>query len=427
MTIVLFTLIIYWSAILLILILWKKNLLLHTWQEPYFLDTPIVIESDDWGPGGRFHSKRLAFLLDTLSQHKDSTNRPAILTANIVLSVPDVEKISQTISDIPRRLLDQNFTDVYQAMLAGIESGTFVPQLHGLEHLNAAAFARLCRAADVRTAAARTDDNWWDWESLDSPLQGHYVDGSALPSRPIDARSAREIVGQAVTLFERIFKMPTITTVAPCYLWNDDIEECWHTHSIRAIQTAGYRCIGRDGGGKYIQDKSLIRTGDKNEFGQIYLVRNVMFEPVDGKNTPETAFNEALRAKKQALPITISTHRYNFTRSEQEFTDSLAGIDRLLTLLTESLPKIRFFSSAELAEFILNPHSPVMNHSRNESIKPPVRLENFAKISPFLYRLYYRHPKLAKLSVFSGLILPAWVICRIANWQSKTVTLQFWP
>ncbi len=409
----------FWSVISLALFLWKRELLIHTWQEPYFLETPIVIESDDWGPGGRFHAKRLAILLDTLSNHKDSTNRSAILTANIVLSVPDVEKINQTTSDFPpKRLLDQDFADIYQTMLAGLEKGIFVPQLHGLEHLNAAAFARLCRTADPRTASARSDDNWWDWESLDSPLQGHYVDGSTLPSRPIDTQLAKQIVGQAVALFEKMFGMPSLTAVAPCYLWNDDIEACWHTHSIRAIQTAGYRCIGRDGSGKYLQDKSLIRAGEKNEFGQIYLVRNVMFEPVDGKNTPETALSAALQAKEQASAITISTHRYNFTRSEQEFAESLAGVDRLLSLLTESLAQTRFMSSAELARFLLDPNSSLTD-CKNKTLPPPTRLHGVAKLSPFLYRLYYRHPKLVKLSYFSGLIVPAWLFCKLTAWKSK--------
>jgi len=69
----------------------------------------------------------------------------------------------------------------------------------------------------------------------------------------------------------------------------------------------------------YHQDKPLIRVGDLSNSGQIYLVRNVMYEPVDGRNTPDTAYLEALSAYAQALPVSISTHRYNYTRSEQDF------------------------------------------------------------------------------------------------------------
>ncbi len=320
--------------------------------------------------------------------------------------------------NLSRKMLDREFPQIYNSMLRGVENGTFVPQLHGLEHLNAEAFAMLCRTSDPRTDSSRSDFNWWDWESLDSPLQGHYVDGSKLPSKAIDAGEAEKVVKLAAEQFVSMFGKNSMTAVAPCYLWNDTIEHYWEQQSIKAIQTAGYRCNARSIDGKYIQDKVLIRAGDKNENGQKYLVRNVMFEPVDGKNTPETAFQEALQARRQALPLTISTHRYNFTRTEQEFKTSLTGLNILLNKLTENFPKTRFLSSAELAGFLFHPELPITNHFNNQSFEKLSQHKGIKKLSPFLYRLYYRHRKLALLSYLSGLIIPAWLICKTADWKS---------
>ncbi|PKM12928.1 MAG: hypothetical protein CVV13_03635 [Gammaproteobacteria bacterium HGW-Gammaproteobacteria-3] len=407
---------IFWLLLTLLLFLWKRDLFLKTWKEPYFSDTPLLIESDDWGPGGDFHADRLNILFETLSKHKDSIGRCAVLTADVVLAVPDTGAIKSAPADqYPRKLLDRDFPKIYRTMLQGIANDVFVPQLHGLEHLNGEAFAKLCQREDPRTEKALADSNWWDWETLDSPLQGHYVDGSSLPTRPITPAKAQELITTATATFENLFGQPSLTTVAPCYLWNDDIESEWSRHSILAIQTAGYRCPGRAQDGRYIQDKPLIRAGDANALGQIYLVRNVMFEPVDGKNTPETAYQEALQARRQASAITISTHRYNFTRDEDEFKASLAGLDSLLDKLTRHLNPTRFLSSCELAETLRQPRQPVINHFNKKTWPHVSRVMGIAKLSPFLYRLYYRHSKLVTISYLSGLIVPAWLICQTLN------------
>ncbi|TXK92652.1 hypothetical protein BMR10_17675, partial [Methylococcaceae bacterium CS4] len=146
--------------------------------------------------------------------------------------------------------------------------------------------------------------------------------------------------------------------------------------------------------------------------GQIYLVRNVMYEPVDGKNTADTAYKEAVIAFKQALPISISTHRYNYTRSIQEHQASLAGLNTLLNNITRKLADIRFVSSPELGRSITTPAQEVVNQFEPSSYPAIKRLDGPAKLSPFLYRLYYRHPKLVIASYLSGLIIPAWIICK---------------
>jgi hypothetical protein len=392
---------------------WKNKLFRQTWREPYFADTPVLIESDDWGPGGVVDAERLAQLLACLESHHDTGKRTAVITADVVLSVPDVEKI---IADpdftYQRKTLDEAAPDIYKVMLAGIKSGAFVPQLHGLEHLNGQAFARLCQQNDPRIADAIADPYGWNWESLASPLQGHYVDGSQLPTQAISLAQAQAIIALATQTFQRLFGYPSVSTVAPCYLWNSVIESVWQQHAIQMIQTAGYRCDGRNEHSHYHQDKPLIRVGDLSNSGQIYLVRNVMYEPVDGRNTPDTAYLEALSAYAQALPVSISTHRYNYTRSEQDFQCSLDGLDQLLTQIRSTLPDVRFVSSPELGAQMLAADSVMINHFNGELWPPLKQLTGIKKIAPFLNRLHARHPKLTLLAGVTGLIVPAWLICR---------------
>ncbi|TPQ28639.1 hypothetical protein [Methylomonas koyamae] len=401
----------FWSVCIACLWVWKKDLFVATWNEAYFADTPVLIESDDWGPGGEFHADRLNQLLNMLDQHKDAVGRNPVLTADMVLAVPDIEKIAVD-GEYHRKMLDADFPAIYQALKDGIARDLLTPQLHGLEHLNGAGFARLCQQNDPRLTAAKSTSDWWDWESLDSPLQGHYVDGSALPTSSVDSAEAQNIIELATASFQRMFGAPSVTTVAPCYLWNDLIEQQWRDRNIIAIQTAGYRCTGRDQSGRYRQDPPIIRVGNKTRFGQFYLVRNVMYEPVDGKNTLASAVAEAEIAYRQAAPISISTHRYNFTRSETECKDAIAGLDQLMSVITGMLPRVRFLSSAELGESLVDP-SPEITNRFNGKRWPGLKMASgHRKLGAFLYRLYYRHRKLALIGYVTGLSLPAWVICK---------------
>lgn len=400
----------FWVVCLCILWLWKKELFLSAWNEPYFLDTPLLIESDDWGPGGEFHAQRLNLLFNTLQKHKDELNRSAVLTANIVLSVPDLLSINNT-GEYHRIFLNDHSPLIFNVMQEGIHSGILVPQLHGLEHINGSSFTKLWLQNNPRLPRSEMHNKWWDWESLDSPLQGHYVDGSCLPTTPIDELEAEAIIKMATDSFTNLFGHSSTTTVAPCYLWDDSIERIWKNNKIRSIQTAGYRCTGRNKSGNYIQNPSVIRIGNKNKYSQTYLIRNVMFEPVDGTHTAETAFIQAKAAFKQGLPISISTHRYNFTRSEKECIDSLIGLDNLLTKICSHLPNIRFTASPELSDFLHGDSISLTNNFNNNQWPTFKTVNNiFHKIPYFLYRLYYRHPKLNLFCYLTGLAIPISII-----------------
>lgn len=405
-----------WLLTLTVVCAWKYPLFKQTWQELYFADTPVLIESDDWGPGDEFHAQRLLQLLACLETHKDTVNRAAVLTADVVLCVPDIEKImADPDAAYHRKPLNVVSPDIYQAMLLGIKQGVLVPQLHGLEHLNGQAFAGLCQQKDTRISDALAHPQHWDWELLASPLQGHYVDGSVLPTQAISLEQAQGIIALAVLRFTELFGYASISTVAPCYLWNSAIEKIWQQNAITVIQTAGYRCDGRDQQGAYHQDRSLIRAGDISESAQVYLVRNVMYEPVDGNNNADTAYQEALVAYAQALPISISTHRYNYTRGEDDFVSSLQGLDWLLRAIGSSVARLRFVSSPELGEQMIMEHTDIINHFNESNYLPLKRLSGIKKLAPFLRRLYYRHPKLVWLSYISGLIIPAILLCRYSR------------
>ncbi|MCB1876754.1 MAG: hypothetical protein KDH88_12345 [Chromatiales bacterium] len=404
-----------YCGFLLAVFLWKRRLFVATWREPYLADLPLLLESDDWGPGGEHHAQRFRELAQTLSRYTDSMGRPAVLTADMVLAVPDTRAMREQADGVyRRRFLDTDFPQIHQAFRDAMKAGVLVPQLHGLEHLNGDGLARLAKQGDPRVQPALQEDDWWDWESLDSPLQGHYVDGSALPTTNLEQQRQSDLVDQALTVFQRTFGFPSRSTVAPCYLWDDATESAWAQAGVRYIQTAGYRCTGRAADGRYVQDPPYLVPGQRNSHEQIYLVRNAMYEPVDGRRA-DACIRSIREAQRQALPAVVSTHRYNYTRAEEEHRESLAGLERILCACNRFSPRLRHCSSPELGAWLEEPGRDLVNPA-NGSRWPSLAAANTpGHINGWLWRLWYRHAKLRGLVVFSGLIAPLWLLERVTT------------
>jgi hypothetical protein len=409
----------FWFVLIVTIIAGKRDLLRSTWNEPYITETAVLIESDDWGPGDRLHAERLDGLSRMLGKHTDTYGRPAVMTADMILAVADAPAIQDDgMTGYLRKCLDQGFTDILDAIHRSFRNGTLVPQLHGIEHYYGNGIVRLARSGDIRVSQIFNTQEWTDWEGLDSPLQGHYVDGTRLPTSALSRSERDELIAEACKTFMRIFSLQSKSTVAPCYLWDDEIEQLWASHGIRYIQTAGYRCPGRDAAGNYLQDMQLIRTGQRNGHGQYYLVRNSMYEPADGRGE-ESCITEAHMATRQGLPVTISTHRYNYTRSEEEYRSAIDGLDTLLTKLESGSRVIRYLSSPELGAWIAAEPDPLSDPASGKIWPGLTRLTGARKISCFLYRLWYRHTKLRFLASASGLFIPFFLFILLADPESR--------
>ena len=130
----------------------------------------VVIESDDWGsicmPSKKVYESLLSkgihvdkcpyatydslanendlnAIFSILASVKDSRGRPAVLTANTIMTNPDFEKIEES-GFLEYRF--ELFTDSFSKYGArfnsldyfneGKKAGIFCPQFHGREHLN---------------------------------------------------------------------------------------------------------------------------------------------------------------------------------------------------------------------------------------------------------------------------------------------------
>ena len=403
-----------WLTVAAIVVVARSGLLKHTWNEPYIKDLAVVIESDDWGGGPKSHAERLDRILRHLAGHRDRFGRVSTLTANMVLAVPDFAAMKRNgFREYVRTYLDEDYGYILKALRAGMKKGSVVPQLHGLEHLNGAALTSLAAAGDPRIEPLRSGPEW-GWESLPSPLQGHYVDGSTLPTKELPRQTQERLAATAANEFARLFGFRSASTVAPCYLWDGATERAWGAEDIGYIQTAGYRCTGRDGNGAYIQAPQVIRAGDRGGDGQTYLVRTIMYEPRDGRDSTK-AKKEAEQAARQALPLSICTHRYNYTGAEEAAAAAIAGLDEILRHVESMRGRVRYLSSPELGAWLAGEPEAVTNPATGEVWPGLQPLTGVAKIRPFLWRLWYRHAKLRWLALATGLVLPAGLLALVAS------------
>jgi len=396
-----------WGAVVLVIVATRRALLRATWREPYVEEPVVILESDDWGPGSPDHADALRRLLQVLAARRDGVGRPAVLTANMVLSVPDGPAIvASGFRGYARRELDVDFPELFGAMREGWAAGTFFPQFHGREHLNPEALLRRAGNGDLPLRGLLEAPGWSDWEALDSPLQGHFVDGSELPTRPVPADQQRAMITEGIHLFVRAFGESPASAVAPCYLWNDDTEAAWAAAGVRYIQTAGYRCVGRAADGDYLQSPQWIHPGSANGQGQRYLVRNVMYEPADGRGW-EVAWREVRRRFREAQPAVISTHRYNYTRPGSR-AEALRGLDELLGRICRRFPAVRFAASPEWGRWLERGE---LADALTRGMWPPLRPAGGPRrIAGFLRRLWRRHEKLRWLVLGSGLIVPGYLL-----------------
>ena len=424
MQIILLTLLVMWIACVLVIILSSRTLLKKTWQEPY-LGVPVsVIESDDWGPGDSDAAEALQKLLSILSEHTDSCGRMAVLTANIVLTVPDVEAIKNNgCMYFERLILKNDFPFVYSTLMKGFREGLLLPQLHGKEHLYPPGFMILLRKKAPALIKWLENNNRLEWQSLPHQFQAHYVNGSYLPSRPIPYSEQQGMVREEKKLFYEHFGFDSISAVAPCFLWDDQTEMSWHQKGVRFIQTAGYRCTGLDEMGNYIQNPPIIRFGDRTRVGQMYLVRTVMYEPSDRKDAEIICWKGVVRAFRQCLPAVISTHAYNYYGKRSRLEESLSGLNKTLEKMCTSYPNLRFMNSPELGMAVENLQENFVHTLENKEIAIP-KGNTFIKVRGFLYRLWYRHKKLKIVSTISLLIIPAIIVIAFCNIFGKTLLFE---
>jgi hypothetical protein len=348
----------------------------------------LVIESDDWGSirmpsievynllraeginvtGG--DSKRynlydtlasyddLKLLFELLSSFKDKVENSCVFTAICVVANPDFQKIKgnnfreyyyEPFSKTLSRYYHDNKS--FELWNKGIASRIFVPQFHGREHLNVAAWMRALQRNDRETLLGFEHGVWgYNPKSFfGSPLS--YLAAFDLYD-PGDLTIQDRAITEGLDLFHELFGYEATFFVPPNGPFNTSLEKTAAKCGIKYISTAKIQ-IEPQGNGK--KRKILHWLGQHNKYNQCYTVRNCIFEPSQsGKDWVSSCLRDIEIAFRWHKPAIISTHRVNYigTLSRKNRENGLRQLKLLLTSILKNWPDIEFMTSDQLGDLI---------------------------------------------------------------------------
>lgn len=299
----------------------------------------------------------LEFLMESLASVKDSKGNPAKITLNTCVVNPDFNKIK---ANNFQKYYYEPFTETlkhyphhdraFKLWKEGMDHKVFRPQFHGREHLNPQKWLRYLRNGNKDVLVA-FDEGCYSLAVINNGIRETFLEAFRIESAK-ERDFVKESIKEGLDLFEQLFSFRSESMIAPCYMWDDYIEDVAATYGVKYIQ------------GGYIQrhspwQQSLgIRitghyNGEVNSRGQCYLVRNCSFEPTQlANNTADNCMAEIRKAFKSHLPAVISCHRQNFIGdlNPDNRDRNLKEFGRLLKMITKHYPDVEFMSSDELGK-----------------------------------------------------------------------------
>lgn len=345
----------------------------------------IIIESDDWGsvrmPSNRvFEALRVAgldmdsedfgrynrndtlatredlsALFEVLAGHRDSLGSPAVITAVAVVANPDFRRIRE--NDF-REYFFEPFTDTleryghqgaFDLWKEGLSKQLFVPQFHGREHLNVAAWMRALQSGEKEVRLA-FDHGCWGYNNK----HGHGLRYQAAFDLEYmdDLKVQSEVIRSGLMLFEELFGYKASFFVPPNGPYNNSLDEVTASCGVRYMSSPK---LQREVLGRGKTRLCLHYMGQRNRHGQYYITRNCVFEPnIGGKDWVDSCLSDMRIAFRWNKPAVISTHRVNFIGGLNPANRDLGlrELDRLLRTVKKQWPDTEFITSSRLGQMI---------------------------------------------------------------------------
>lgn len=345
----------------------------------------VVFESDDWG-SIRIPSKEVYnyltrqgypisetpygndclesnndvdALLEVLSSVSNREGQHPVFTLNCIMANPDFAKIRkvnfdtyyfESFVETYRKYPDHNRS--FELMTEGVRAHLFRPQLHGREHLNVDRWLKALKLGKQETIDLFAQSMYGLSQHLSKDHKRTLQ--SAFDYESVDQKgSACGVISDAIGLFKTIWGFHPLSFIAPNYFWDDYIENCLAEKGIKYIQ--GQRGQVRPAINGNLRFRYHF-TGQKNRFGQTYLVRNCYFEPsLDPSNDfVNSCLAEMANAFRWRKPAVISSHRVNYIGSINQANrdKGIKGLVSLLAQIITKWPEAEFLASDQLGNLI---------------------------------------------------------------------------
>jgi hypothetical protein len=159
------------------------------------------------------------------------------------------------------------------------------------------------------------------------------------------------IIEDGLQLFEKLHGYKARFFVPPNGPINNQLEETAAKYGIEYMSSPKLQKEALGGG----KTKTHFRyVGKKNKYNQIYITRNVFFEPTPFENQVDSALRNIELAFNFNKPAVISSHRVNYigVLHEENRTNSLKELKALLSTIIKKWPDVEFMTSTELGDVI---------------------------------------------------------------------------
>ncbi len=345
----------------------------------------IVLESDDWGSirmpshealrslqnagvnvlsgsSARYNendtlasAEDLESLYDVLGSFKDRNNNHPVFTAISLVANPDFEQIKASdfkeyfYEPFTKTLERYNKQDAFLLWQQGLSAKLFVPQFHGREHLNVAAWMRSLQRRDPDTLAA-FEKGMWGFKNKDNKKVNFQAAFDL--EFPEDVELQKKIIEVGLSLFQQIHGYRATFFVPPNGPINNALEQTAADCGIRFMSAPK---IQQEALGNGNTRKVLHYLGQQNKWNQVYITRNCFFEPcMPGKNWVVSCLNDIKTAFRWHKPAIISTHRVNYIGSLNPLNreNGLRQLKDLLREIMQKWPDAIFLTSNQLGDLI---------------------------------------------------------------------------
>lgn len=348
----------------------------------------VVFESDDWGsirmPSREVYKKclkagypvdrnayerfdslenndDLELLFETLSQYTDQHGNHPVITANCLVANPDFEKIKESgyqsyfyervTETFKRNPSTFRSFDLWQE---GQDKGVFRMQFHGREHLNVGLFMRALQGNDSDVLYAFNQGMPGIMPKSNGNTGNYFIEATHFRT-PEDKLKIFDSMLDGLDIFRQILGYNSLSLIPPNYTWSIDFNIGVAQKGVKYFQ--GYRKIKEPQMNGNPPKYHTYYLGQKNNSGQLHLIRNAAFEPSitnSAVNNISTCLREVSAAFAMGKPAIISTHRINYIGSIFPFNRD-ANLKLLSSLIKQLINKwsdIEFMTSDSLGNLI---------------------------------------------------------------------------
>lgn len=306
----------------------------------------------------------LEILFEALDSVKDKNGKSAVFTPFALSTNIDFEAMKdENYASYKSELLPVTFekltslqpnayTGAWSLWKEGIEKGLMVPQFHGREHFNLKVFKEKLQQKDSHLLKALETRSNTSVRSTQQPTIGYTA---AFDFWDINENKIFEpIIKEGLSNFEKVYGYRAIQFNAPGSGEHPQIHPFLKQNGIQIIDTPFIK-KEHQGKGKY--KTKITFTGNKNQLGQTYQVRNVVFEPGENKNVDwsDYVIKQIEVAFKWGKPAIISSHRVNFC-GHIDPANRKNGIDALKKVLKKIVakwPDVEFMAASELGKLVI--------------------------------------------------------------------------